>query len=66
MVDFLLSKQGQKVFRSIQRIPARNGVDPDPPHLVKGVKMFHVDINKLKGAEADQMEDDFRKTFNLR
>jgi iron(III) transport system substrate-binding protein len=66
MVDFLLSEQGQKVFRSIQRIPARNGVDPDPPHLVKGVKMFHVDINKLKGAEADQMEDDFRKTFNLR
>lgn len=66
MADFLLSEQGQKVFRSIQRIPAHKDVDADPEYLVKGVKFFHIDINKLKGAEADELEDEFRKTFNLR
>jgi iron(III) transport system substrate-binding protein len=66
MVDFLLSEEGQIVFRSLQNIPARKGVDPNPPYLVKGVKIFHVDINKLKGTEADQLEDEFRKTFGLR
>ena len=66
MADFLLSEEGQKVFKSIQRIPARKNIEPEPAYLVKGVKFFHVDINKLKGAEADAMEDEFRKTFNLR
>jgi len=66
LADFLLSEQGQKVFRQLQRIPAHKNVDPDPPYLIKGVKLFHVDINKLKGAQADQMEDEFRQTFNLK
>lgn len=66
MADFLLSEQGQKVFKSIQRIPAHKDIEPEPAYLVKGVKFFHVDINKLKGAEADAMEDEFRNTFNLR
>jgi iron(III) transport system substrate-binding protein len=66
MADFLLSEQGQKVLKSIQRIPARKNVEPEPAYLVKGIKFFHVDINKLKGAEADEMENEFRKTFNLR
>jgi iron(III) transport system substrate-binding protein len=66
MADFLLSEQGQKVLKSIQRIPAHKEVAPEPAYLVKGVKLFHVDINKLKGAEADDMEEEFRKTFNLR
>jgi iron(III) transport system substrate-binding protein len=66
MADFLLSERGQKVFKSMQRIPAHKDIAPEPAYLIKGVKLFHVDINRLKGAEADEMEDEFRKTFNLR
>lgn len=66
MADFILSEDGQKVMKSIQRIPAHKNVGPEPAYLLKGVKLFHVDINKLKGAEADDMEEEFRKTFNLR
>ena len=66
LADFLLSEEGQKVFKSRQRIPAHKNVDPEPAYLIKGVKLFHVDINKLKGAQADEMEDEFRQTFNLK
>ena len=38
LVDFLLSKEGQKMLVGFRRIPVREDVDPDPPRLFKGYK----------------------------
>lgn len=35
-IDFLLSKEGQKMLVGFRRIPVREDVDPDPPRLFKG------------------------------
>jgi iron(III) transport system substrate-binding protein len=37
-IDFLLSKEGQKMLVSFRRIPVREDVEPDPPRLFKGYK----------------------------
>ncbi len=37
-VDFVLSKEGQEMLRSFQRIPVRKDVAPDPPRLFRGYK----------------------------
>jgi ABC-type Fe3+ transport system substrate-binding protein len=41
-VDFVLSEDGQKVLRSLSRIPARKDVLPDPPKLIQGHKLLVV------------------------
>jgi iron(III) transport system substrate-binding protein len=38
-VDFVLSREGQMVFKKIGRIPARIEVEPDPPGLIRGLKL---------------------------
>jgi ABC-type Fe3+ transport system substrate-binding protein len=37
-IDFLLSKEGQKMLVSFRRIPVREDVEPDPPRLFRGYK----------------------------
>ena len=37
-IDFVLSKKGQEMIRSFHRVPARNGVDAEPPRMFKGYK----------------------------
>ena len=37
-IDFLLSKEGQKMLVGFRRIPIRPDVNPDPPRLFKGYK----------------------------
>src|SRR5262245_15494747 len=37
-IDFLLSKEGQKMLVGFQRIPVREDVEPDPPRLFRGYK----------------------------
>ncbi len=39
-IDFLLSKEGAEMMRGYHRIPARSDVEPDPPRLVKGLRLF--------------------------
>jgi iron(III) transport system substrate-binding protein len=39
-VDFVLSKEGQKLLRDLRRIPARPDVPPDPPTLTKGLNLY--------------------------
>ncbi|TAJ79898.1 extracellular solute-binding protein [bacterium] len=65
MTDFLLSEDGQKMLREIPRIPARTGVEANPPHLTKGVNLFYININAMVG-KADDLEGEFRRTFGLR
>lgn len=63
--DFLLSEEGQKTLRALQRIPARRGVEPNPPHLTQGMKIFHINYGAIMG-RSDDLEGEFRKTFALR
>ena len=37
-MDFLFSKEGQKMLVGFRRVPVREDVDPDPPRLFKGYK----------------------------
>jgi iron(III) transport system substrate-binding protein len=37
-IDFVLSKEGQEMLRTFQRIPVRKDVEPDPPRLFRGFK----------------------------
>lgn len=37
-IDFLLSKEGQEMFRRFQSVPVRRDVEPDPPRLFRGYK----------------------------
>ena len=39
-VDFVLSKEGQNLLRSLRRIPARPDVAPDPPSLTQGLQIY--------------------------
>jgi iron(III) transport system substrate-binding protein len=45
LVDFLLSKEGQEVGRSVAKIPARPEVEPPYPRLTKGLKLFPVPLS---------------------
>jgi iron(III) transport system substrate-binding protein len=51
-IDFVLSKKGQEMIRSFHRVPARNGVDAEPPRIFKGYKRVIQDIEAAANAEA--------------
>ena len=38
LMDFLLSKRGQEILRSLKRIPDRIDTPPDPPRLIEGIR----------------------------
>jgi iron(III) transport system substrate-binding protein len=42
LVDFLLSREGQEVGKSVAKIPARTEVEPPYPRLTRGLKLFPV------------------------
>jgi ABC-type Fe3+ transport system substrate-binding protein len=42
-VDFMLSKEGQKIVVSRNRVSLRPDVPPNPPRLVQGLKFIHPD-----------------------
>jgi iron(III) transport system substrate-binding protein len=44
LLDYLLSREGQEVGRSVGKIPARTEVDPPYPRLTKGLKLFPVPL----------------------
>jgi iron(III) transport system substrate-binding protein len=50
-VDYVLSADGQKIFRSVQRIPTRKDVPPDPPRLLRGFKLFPSDPELIENLE---------------
>jgi len=55
-VNFLLSKEGQKMLVGFRRVPVRDDVDPDPPRLFKGYKRI---------VEHPEDYKDFAKTIQL-
>ena len=61
LVDFLLSKEGQELGKSVAKIPARTEVEPPYPRLTKGLKLFPVPL-----AVADRYGEivkEFREIF---
>jgi len=61
LLDFLLSREGQEVGRSVAKIPARQEVEPPYPRLTKGLKLFPVPL-----AVADRYGEivkEFREIF---
>ena len=57
-IDFMLSKEGQEVLTSVNRIPIRPGVDANPPGLTKGVELL---VSDPKNAhELPRMEKLYR------
>jgi iron(III) transport system substrate-binding protein len=65
IVDFVLSPEGQAILRRSGRIPAHPKVDPDPPELVRGRKLFYSDIVD-GGTRYNEINDEFLKVFAAR
>jgi len=60
-VDFILSQEGQMIFKNVNRIPTRDDVPPDPPRLLKGLKLFPDDPELL--AHMDEYRRLYRDIF---
>ncbi len=43
-VNFVLSKKGQMIIRDFRRIPSRSDVEPNPPRLIRGLKLVPSDL----------------------
>jgi iron(III) transport system substrate-binding protein len=63
-IDFVLSKKGQEMIRSFHRVPARNGVDAEPPRLFKGFKRLVESNEAAENAEATNKL--YNEIFNIR
>jgi iron(III) transport system substrate-binding protein len=63
-IDFVLSKKGQEMIRGFHRVPARNGVDADPPRMFKGYKRVVEDSEAAENAEATNKL--YSEVFNIR
>ena len=63
-VDFVLSKKSQEMIRSFHRVPARTGVDAEPPRLFKGFKRM---VQTIEAAEnAEHTNKLYNEIFSLR
>ena len=60
-IDFVLSKEGQELLRSFNRIPARADVEASPARLTRGLKFSP--YKGEWGEEYDKYAERFRKTF---
>jgi ABC-type Fe3+ transport system substrate-binding protein len=40
LIDFLLSREGQEMFRDLDGIPVHKDVEADPPRLSRGYRRF--------------------------
>lgn len=45
LIEFLLSKEGQEIARTVGKIPGRSDVEPPYPRMIKGLKLFPVPIS---------------------
>ena len=65
IIDFVLSQEGQMILRRSGRIPAHPKVEPDPPELIRGRKIFYSDIVD-GGNRYNELNDEFLKVFGGR
>ena len=62
-IDFILSKQGQSLLQSFSRVTLRDGVEPNPPRLIKGFK--RVVLHPDKAQDAQESLKLYREIFGL-
>ena len=62
-IDFVLSAQGQTLLQSFSRVTLREGVEPNPPRLIKGFK--RVVLHPEKAENAQQSLKLYRETLGL-
>jgi ABC-type Fe3+ transport system substrate-binding protein len=62
-IDFILSQRGQELLQSFRRVTLRNGVEPNPPRLIKGFK--RVVLHPEKTQDAKQNLKLYRAIFGL-
>ena len=65
IMDFTLSHEGQTILRRSGRVPANPKVDPDPPELTRGRKLFYSDIID-GGTRYNEINEEFLKVFAAR
>ena len=62
-IDFVLSQTGQELLQSFSRVTLRNGVEPNPPRLIKGFK--RVVLHPEKSKDAQESLKLYREIFAL-
>jgi iron(III) transport system substrate-binding protein len=63
-IDFILSREGQETLKSLQRIPARKDVEPDPPGLIRGYK--RIVFQPAKREEYAENDKLYKEIFGIR
>ncbi len=62
--DFIISKEGQEILKSFNRVPIRNDVDPNPPRLMRGYKRVTMFPETYSDLEATQKI--YNEIFHIR
>jgi iron(III) transport system substrate-binding protein len=62
-IDFILSQGGQELLQSFSRVTLRDGVEPNPPRLIKGFK--RIVLHPEKAQDAQQSLKSYRQVFGL-
>ena len=62
-IDFILSQQGQELLQSFSRVTLRDGVEPNPPRLIKGFKRIVLHPDKAQDAQENLKL--YRQIFGL-
>ena len=62
-IDFVLSQQGQALVQSFSRVTLREGVEPNPPRLIKGFK--RIVLHPEKAQDAQESLKLYREIFGL-
>jgi|SRR5262245_2385638 len=61
LVDFLLSKEGQEIGRTVAKIPGRSDVEAPFPRLTKGLKLYPVPVSVAE--RYGEIVKEFREIF---
>jgi iron(III) transport system substrate-binding protein len=62
-IDFILSQAGQELLQSFSRVTLREGVEPNPPRLIKGFK--RVVLHPEKAQDAQESLKLYREIFGV-
>ena len=62
-IDFVLSQAGQELLQGFSRVTLREGVEPNPPRLIKGFK--RIVLHPEKAQDAQQSLKLYREIFGL-
>ncbi len=61
LIDFILSEEGQKIFRLWKRVPCHPAVDPNPPYMSQGFNSVLVNAKAFlqRESEYEKLWQDF-------